>query len=158
MSELKDGGVVEIEPLRKTRTPRVVSGMNKPYKPKPLGEQSRALRRQAIMVIFGNLGVLSSGMSLGLPTITSGPMKDVTAPVHFTDSEFSWFGKGRMGAAVKIYFISTCTFSLYSLFELVFGSSGWLTFRITFGQIWSKANDVRIECLGVNILDSDGYY
>ncbi|XP_073811259.1 facilitated trehalose transporter Tret1-2 homolog [Musca autumnalis] len=97
-NEHKEENGEEFEALRKSRVPRVVSGMNRPYQPKPLGEQTRALRRQAIMVIFGNLGVLSTGLSLGLPTITNGPMKDSSAAVYLNDSEFSWF------ASVNLFF------------------------------------------------------
>lgn len=93
MTEHREENGEEFEALRKSRVPRVVSGMNRPYQPKPLGEQTRAVRRQAIMVILGNLGVLSTGLGLGLPTITNGPMKDTSAPAYLNDSEFSWFGK-----------------------------------------------------------------
>lgn len=93
MSQQVDANEEEFEALRNDRTPRVVSGLNRPYKHKHLGEQSRALKRQAIMVILGNLGVMSTGMALGLPTITNNPMRDTTQNVYLTSSQFSWFGK-----------------------------------------------------------------
>ncbi|XP_075169846.1 facilitated trehalose transporter Tret1-2 homolog [Haematobia irritans] len=99
MTEPKDDTAEEFQSLRTNRTPQVVSGMDRPYKPKPLGEQTRALRRQGIMVIFGNLGVMSTGMGLGLPTITNGPMKDPTAPVYLSDAQFSWFASLNLFAA-----------------------------------------------------------
>ena len=79
--------------MRTDQIPRVVSGLDRPYKRIPLGEQSRALKRQAIMVILGNLGLMSTGMGLGLPTVTKDSMTDTTQLAYLTTEQFSWFGK-----------------------------------------------------------------
>uniref|UniRef100_A0A1A9X3T6 Major facilitator superfamily (MFS) profile domain-containing protein n=1 Tax=Glossina brevipalpis TaxID=37001 RepID=A0A1A9X3T6_9MUSC len=79
--------------------PRIVSNLNRDYQPKPLGEQSRALNRQTIMVIIGNLGVMSIGMGLGLPTITQNPMTDTNEKVYLTQSQFTWFASLNLLAA-----------------------------------------------------------
>uniref|UniRef100_A0A1B0G0Q1 Major facilitator superfamily (MFS) profile domain-containing protein n=1 Tax=Glossina morsitans morsitans TaxID=37546 RepID=A0A1B0G0Q1_GLOMM len=79
--------------------PRIASNLNHPYEPKPLGEQSRALNRQTIMVIIGNLGVMSIGMGLGLPTVTQRPMTDTTEQVYLTQSQFTWFASLNLLAA-----------------------------------------------------------
>lgn len=81
--------------------PRIASNLNHPYEPKPLGEQSRALNRQTIMVIIGNLGVMSIGMGLGLPTVTQRPMTDTTEQVFLTQSQFTWFGKLRSCVVIE---------------------------------------------------------
>ncbi|XP_037887671.1 facilitated trehalose transporter Tret1-2 homolog [Glossina fuscipes] len=78
---------------------RIASNLNHPYEPKPLGEQSRALNRQTIMVIIGNLGVMSIGMGLGLPTVTQRPMTDTTEQVYLTQSQFTWFASLNLLAA-----------------------------------------------------------
>lgn len=92
MLQQKDTHDEELEALRNDSNPRVVKGLDRPYKYKPLGEQNRALKRQAMMVILGNLGVMSTGMALGLPTITNNNMTDSNQGVYLTLSEFSWFG------------------------------------------------------------------
>lgn len=100
MSETKAYNGEEYEALRKDHTPRVVSGLDRPYKRIPLGEQSRALKRQALMVILGNLGTMSTGMGLGLPTITNESMTDITQTVYLTAAQFSWFGEYNAKAIV----------------------------------------------------------
>ncbi|KAM7342242.1 facilitated trehalose transporter Tret1-2 homolog isoform 1-T3 [Cochliomyia hominivorax] len=99
MSQEKNSNDEEFQALRNGERPRIVSGLDKPYKYKPLGEQSRALKRQATMVILGNLGVMSTGMSLGLPTITNNPMTDTTQGVYITESQFAWFASLNLFAS-----------------------------------------------------------
>ncbi|KAL7735241.1 hypothetical protein ACLKA6_004496 [Drosophila palustris] len=57
----------------------------------PLGEQSRAVRRQALMVILANIGVLSSGMSLAIPTVTLRQLQSENESVHLSEAQASWF-------------------------------------------------------------------
>ncbi|XP_017010311.2 solute carrier family 2, facilitated glucose transporter member 8 [Drosophila takahashii] len=70
---------------------RIVSGLDRPLKTPPPGEQTRAVRRQVIAVILANIGVFSTGMTLAMPTATLPQLKDVTQPVHLNDSQASWF-------------------------------------------------------------------
>lgn len=77
----------------------MVRGLDRPYKPKPLGEQNRAIKRQATMVILGNLGVISTGMALGLPTITKTAMTDITQTVFMSASQFTWFASMNLFSA-----------------------------------------------------------
>ncbi|TMW44580.1 hypothetical protein DOY81_010338 [Sarcophaga bullata] len=89
----------ELEALRTDQTPRVVSGLDRPYKRIPLGEQGRALKRQAIMVILGNLGLMSTGMGLGLPTVTKDSMTDSTQLAYLTIDQFTWFASLNLFAS-----------------------------------------------------------
>lgn len=75
------------------KTPQIVSGLNRPAKHIPLGEQTRAVRRQTFMVVLGNIGLLSAGMALGLPTVTMRQLTDPNEAVHLSESQASWFGK-----------------------------------------------------------------
>jgi len=70
---------------------RIVSGLDRPLKTPPPGEQTRAVRRQVIAVILANIGVFSTGMTLAIPTATLHQLKDITQPVHLNDSQASWF-------------------------------------------------------------------
>ncbi|KAH8348578.1 hypothetical protein KR084_008789 [Drosophila pseudotakahashii] len=70
---------------------RIVSGLDRPLKTPPPGEQTRAVRRQVMAVILANIGVFSTGMTLAMPTATLHQLKDVTQPVHLNDSQASWF-------------------------------------------------------------------
>ncbi|XP_017484590.1 PREDICTED: facilitated trehalose transporter Tret1-2 homolog [Rhagoletis zephyria] len=76
---------------RNGRIPQIVAGLNKPAKQIPLGEQSRAVRRQGLMVILGNIGLLSAGMALGMPTVTMRQLTDPNEAVHLSESQASWF-------------------------------------------------------------------
>ncbi|XP_060654733.1 facilitated trehalose transporter Tret1 [Drosophila nasuta] len=76
---------------RERPTPQIVAGLNNPLKTKPLGEQSRAVHRQSLMVILANMGVLSTGFCLAIPTVAMHQLKDVTEPVHLTDTQATWF-------------------------------------------------------------------
>ncbi|KAH8371670.1 hypothetical protein KR093_008404 [Drosophila rubida] len=76
---------------REKPTPQIVAGLNRPAKYKPLGEQSRAVRRQTLMVILANMGVLSTGFSLAIPTVALFQLTDPTEPVHLTGSQAGWF-------------------------------------------------------------------
>lgn len=79
--------------LRNGKTPQIVAGLNRPpLERKPLGEQSLAVRRQGLMVILGNIGLLTGGMGLGLPTVTLKQLTDPSEAVHLTQSQASWFG------------------------------------------------------------------
>uniref|UniRef100_W8AY91 Facilitated trehalose transporter Tret1 n=2 Tax=Ceratitis capitata TaxID=7213 RepID=W8AY91_CERCA len=73
------------------KTPQIVSGLNRPAKHIPLGEQTRAVRRQTFMVVLGNIGLLSAGMALGLPTVTMRQLTDPNEAVHLSESQASWF-------------------------------------------------------------------
>lgn len=85
----------ELESLttKNGRTAQIVSGLNRPAEKVPLGEQSRAVRRQELMVILGNIGLLSTGMALSLPTVTLRQLTDPNEAVHLSESQASWFGK-----------------------------------------------------------------
>ncbi|XP_017040573.1 solute carrier family 2, facilitated glucose transporter member 8 [Drosophila ficusphila] len=71
--------------------PRIVSGLNHPLKTPPPGEQTRAVRRQLVAVILANVGVISTGLTLALPTATLHQLKSTTEPVHLNDSQATWF-------------------------------------------------------------------
>ncbi|KAH8407712.1 hypothetical protein KR222_011196 [Zaprionus bogoriensis] len=71
--------------------PQVVAKMDIPIKRKPLGEQSRAVRRQALMVIFANMGVLSTGFALAIPTVVLPQLTSEAEPVHLSSEQASWF-------------------------------------------------------------------
>ncbi|XP_037946125.1 facilitated trehalose transporter Tret1-like isoform X2 [Teleopsis dalmanni] len=58
---------------------------------KPLGEQKCAVRRQELMVILGNVGILSFGIALGLPTVTLRQFTDPKEAIHLTIQQDSWF-------------------------------------------------------------------
>lgn len=73
------------------KTPQIISGMDRPTKIKPLGEQSRAVRRQALMVIFANMGVLSTGFALAIPTVVLHQLKNEEEPVHLSEAQATWF-------------------------------------------------------------------
>ncbi|XP_034653586.1 facilitated trehalose transporter Tret1 [Drosophila subobscura] len=81
------------------RQAQIVSGLDRPLKSKPLGEQPRAVRRQAMAVILANVGVLSTGMTLALPTVTLDQLKDATEPVHLNGTQASWFASVNALAA-----------------------------------------------------------
>lgn len=66
---------------------------NKELNTKPPGEQSLAVRRQALMVVLANIGTLTGGMALGLPTVTLKELTDPDIPQHLTESQASWFGE-----------------------------------------------------------------
>ncbi|ALC40834.1 CG4607 [Drosophila busckii] len=70
---------------------QIVAGWDRPYTAKPLGEQFRAVRRQTLMVIFANMGVLSTGLSLALPTVALTQLTSETEPAHLSKTEASWF-------------------------------------------------------------------
>lgn len=76
---------------RSNESPQILSGLNRPIKPTPLGEQSRAVRRQALMVILANIGVLSSGMSLAIPTVTLRQLQSENESVQLSEAQASWF-------------------------------------------------------------------
>ncbi|XP_037955146.1 facilitated trehalose transporter Tret1-like isoform X1 [Teleopsis dalmanni] len=86
----------EFQPLRSNRQPQIVSGLNGSFDRKPLGEQNCAVRRQEIMVILGNVGILSGGMALGLPTVTLRQLTDPNESIHLTLSQSSWFASLNM--------------------------------------------------------------
>ncbi|XP_030374179.1 facilitated trehalose transporter Tret1-2 homolog [Scaptodrosophila lebanonensis] len=95
MNELRQGDVdaepEEYQALRNGKTPQIVAGLDRPLERKPLGEQTRAVRRQAWMVILANVGVLSTGIALAMPTVTLNQLTSATEPVHLTQSQGSWF-------------------------------------------------------------------
>ncbi|XP_016958717.1 solute carrier family 2, facilitated glucose transporter member 8 [Drosophila biarmipes] len=70
---------------------RIVSGLDRPLKTPPPGEQTRAVRRQVVAVILANIGVFSTGMTLAMPTAALHQLKDVTQPVYLNDSQATWF-------------------------------------------------------------------
>ncbi|EDW73719.1 uncharacterized protein Dwil_GK19610 [Drosophila willistoni] len=74
-----------------SRKAQIVSGLNRPFTTKPLGEQPRAVRRQAVMCILANIGVLSTGMVLAIPTVTMSQLTDAEETVHLTRQQASWF-------------------------------------------------------------------
>jgi len=75
-----------------TKSPDIISGMNRPItKLKPLGLRSKAVFRQAIMVILANLAVVSGGMALGYPAITLKQLTDSANSNALTLSQSSWF-------------------------------------------------------------------
>lgn len=86
------------KPMNKTlsnekcnESPKILSGLNRPIIPTPLGEQSRAVRRQALMVILANIGVLSSGMSLAIPTVILPQLESEAESVHLSHTQAAWF-------------------------------------------------------------------
>uniref|UniRef100_A0A0K8V0B4 Solute carrier family 2, facilitated glucose transporter member 6 n=1 Tax=Bactrocera latifrons TaxID=174628 RepID=A0A0K8V0B4_BACLA len=83
----------ELESLttKNGKTAQIVSGLNRPTEKIPLGEQSRAVRRQELMVLLGNIGLLSTGMALSLPTVTLRQLMDPNETVHLSESQASWF-------------------------------------------------------------------
>lgn len=72
-------------------SPHIVSGMDRPTKIRPLGEQSLAVRRQALMVILANMGVLSTGFALAIPTVVLHQLKSETEQVHLSEAQATWF-------------------------------------------------------------------
>ncbi|XP_016985305.1 facilitated trehalose transporter Tret1 [Drosophila rhopaloa] len=70
---------------------RIVSGLDRPLKTPPPGEQTRAVRRQVVAVILANVGVISTGMTLAFPTATLHQLTDNTEPVHLSSSQATWF-------------------------------------------------------------------
>ncbi|KAI8036238.1 solute carrier family 2, facilitated glucose transporter member 6 [Drosophila gunungcola] len=70
---------------------RIVSGLDRPLKTPPPGEQTRAVLRQVRAVILANIGVFSTGMTLAMPTATLHQLTDTTEPVHLSSSQVSWF-------------------------------------------------------------------
>lgn len=85
----------ELESLttKNGKVAQIISGLNRPAENVPLGEQRLAVRRQELMVILGNIGLLSAGMALGLPTVTLRQLTDPNETVHLSESQASWFGK-----------------------------------------------------------------
>ncbi|XP_036330750.1 facilitated trehalose transporter Tret1-like [Rhagoletis pomonella] len=58
---------------------------------KPLGERKKAVRRQELMVLLGNACVVSSGMSVSLPSVS---LPQLTSPddiYQLNTEEISWF-------------------------------------------------------------------
>ncbi|XP_055916158.1 uncharacterized protein LOC129949001 [Eupeodes corollae] len=74
-----------------TRNNNVVNGLDKPLQPKPLGEQSKAVRRQELMVVLMNLGIFACGIGLGLPSVTLTQLTDPNEMVYLDKSQASWF-------------------------------------------------------------------
>ncbi|EDW01236.1 facilitated trehalose transporter Tret1-2 homolog [Drosophila grimshawi] len=70
---------------------KVVTGLDRPQKARPVGEQSVAIRRQAVMVILANLGVLTTGFSLALPTVVFSQLTSKEEPVYLNVTQASWF-------------------------------------------------------------------
>lgn len=81
------------------KQPRIVSGLDRPLKTPPPGEQFRAVRRQVVAVILANVGVFSTGMTLALPTATLHQLKDPTEEVHLTPTQASWYASVNALAA-----------------------------------------------------------
>ncbi|XP_055846346.1 facilitated trehalose transporter Tret1-like [Episyrphus balteatus] len=71
--------------------PQIVSGMDKPPKSIPLGDQSKAVLRQQLMVVLINMGLLVGGMSLALPAVTLNQLTDPNGELRFDKSQASWF-------------------------------------------------------------------
>ncbi|XP_054736627.1 facilitated trehalose transporter Tret1-2 homolog [Anastrepha obliqua] len=93
MTELKAAKPEELVSLttKNGKLPQIVSDLNRPAQHIPLGEQSRAVRRQGFMVLLGNIGLLSAGMALGMPTVTMRQLTDPNENVHLSESQASWF-------------------------------------------------------------------
>ncbi|XP_050323607.1 facilitated trehalose transporter Tret1 isoform X2 [Bactrocera neohumeralis] len=93
MTEHNPAKSEELESLttKNGKTAQIVSGLNRPTEKVPLGEQSRAVRRQELMVLLGNIGLLSTGMALSLPTVTLRQLMDPNEAVHLSESQASWF-------------------------------------------------------------------
>uniref|UniRef100_A0A1A9X3T7 Major facilitator superfamily (MFS) profile domain-containing protein n=1 Tax=Glossina brevipalpis TaxID=37001 RepID=A0A1A9X3T7_9MUSC len=75
----------------KQATPILCQGLNKPQKRKALGERSKAVWRQELMVFLGNAGVLGAGMAVALPSVTLDQLTDVNENFHLSLEEASWF-------------------------------------------------------------------
>ncbi|EDW08089.2 facilitated trehalose transporter Tret1 isoform X1 [Drosophila mojavensis] len=71
--------------------PQIVNGLNRSPKIIPLGEQSRAVRRQAFMVILANMGVISTGLALAIPTVSLRQLTSELEPVYLNSTQASWF-------------------------------------------------------------------
>ncbi|XP_055374142.1 facilitated trehalose transporter Tret1-2 homolog [Condylostylus longicornis] len=75
-----------------SKNPQIVSDASSPLtKLKPLGLRPRAIFRQTSMVILANLGVISSGIALGYPTVTLKQLTDTQNANALTMSQMSWF-------------------------------------------------------------------
>ncbi|KAH8284849.1 hypothetical protein KR054_001901 [Drosophila jambulina] len=85
--------------LQNGKQPRIVSGLDRPLKTPPPGEQFRAVRRQVVAVILANVGVFSTGMTLALPTATLHQLKNPKESVYLTTSQASWFASVNALAA-----------------------------------------------------------
>ncbi|XP_037950276.1 facilitated trehalose transporter Tret1-2 homolog [Teleopsis dalmanni] len=96
MNEKLNNELNEFQSLRTNGQPQIVAGLHKPLSRKPLGEQKCAIRRQAIMVILGNVGLLATGMGLGLPTVTLKQITDPNEAIHLTASQATWFASLNM--------------------------------------------------------------
>lgn len=70
---------------------QIVNGLNRVAKKIPLGEQSRAVHRQALMVILANMGVVSTGLALAIPTVSLRQLTSELEPVYLNDTQASWF-------------------------------------------------------------------
>ncbi|XP_067634128.1 facilitated trehalose transporter Tret1-like [Eurosta solidaginis] len=92
MAEPSSSKSDELQPLitKNGRTPQIYAGPNTTTNI-PLGEQSLAVRRQTLMVFLGNFGLLSTGMALGMPTVTMRQLTDPNELVHLSESQASWF-------------------------------------------------------------------
>ncbi|EDW58698.1 facilitated trehalose transporter Tret1-2 homolog [Drosophila virilis] len=76
---------------RDYKNPHIISDLDRLPKRKPLGEQSRAVRRQALMVILANMGVLSTGLALAIPTIVLRQLTSEMETVYLNATQASWF-------------------------------------------------------------------
>ncbi|XP_053964931.1 facilitated trehalose transporter Tret1-like [Anastrepha ludens] len=58
---------------------------------KPLGERTKAVRRQELMVLLGNACVVSSGMSVALPSVSLPQLTSIDDIYQLSTEEISWF-------------------------------------------------------------------
>ncbi|XP_055916154.1 facilitated trehalose transporter Tret1-like [Eupeodes corollae] len=57
----------------------------------PLGDQNKAVLRQELMVLLMNLGLLTGGISLAIPSVTLNQLTNPAENVHLNKSQASWF-------------------------------------------------------------------
>ncbi|XP_055921268.1 facilitated trehalose transporter Tret1-like [Eupeodes corollae] len=88
--------------------PTIVSGMDKTDEVNsvPLGEQSKAIFRQQLMVFLINIGLLVGGISLALPAVTLDQLTDPKEEFHLDKSQSSWFASASSIACPVGSFLS----------------------------------------------------
>lgn len=57
-----------------------------------MSESKKGICRQLIMVIIGNFGILSGGISFGFPSVVLNQLTNRNETVYLDDSQASWYG------------------------------------------------------------------
>ncbi|XP_030374167.1 facilitated trehalose transporter Tret1 [Scaptodrosophila lebanonensis] len=99
--------------------------------PKPLGERSKAVWRQQLMVFLGNSGVIGSGMIIAMPAVTLAQLTNPELDFTLNSNEASWFASINnmacpIGGLLVSYFLDRIGRKNTILLTNLIGFLSWL--------------------------------